>query len=289
MTYSPQFDRNSDGFFDKENNFIRVRAGTDAYLTEDELNEMQAIQLEWLRSLSRIAFTSGITSDIAGVSVVTSGDARYLKFGSFTALVDGLPVFVAHCNLDNQLGTNSVKLGDKPASGSRTDVVFLEVVEVEVKVGDTLYRYGNTNGVPCNNSILDSRIGAETTRRIQIQSTIRQEIGSHHPGTSSQGNPYVFDNETGYYKAGPKTFGIPLFLVTQNSTGDAPTWEVAYRLASVSLAPAKWNGRATYMQYPAPAIGAGKAGMGDEWVDTSTGRWHYCDGTKWIDPLKLQD
>lgn len=40
----------------------------------------------------------------------------------------------------------------------------------------------------------------------------------------------------------------------------------------------------------APSIGVDpdNAGEGDEWYNTTTKRMLFCDGTKWVDPLKYQ-
>ena len=59
MAYVPNFSRDPKGKYDPRLNFVAIKGGTDAYLLEDEWNEMQWIQSDKQASLIRRMTNSG--------------------------------------------------------------------------------------------------------------------------------------------------------------------------------------------------------------------------------------
>ncbi|HLN62655.1 MAG TPA: hypothetical protein VK464_14005, partial [Symbiobacteriaceae bacterium] len=91
MPYNPTFLRPAKGNFSPDRGFIHVRAGTDAYLLEDELNELQAVLSYNDRLKASQIFTSG---PIAAITNPAVSGTDLLSFDKFVALVDGLPITV---------------------------------------------------------------------------------------------------------------------------------------------------------------------------------------------------
>jgi hypothetical protein len=83
----------------------------------------------------------------------------------------------------------------------RYDIVFLEVWKKLVSYGDPIYPYGNVKALPViDNEILWNVIGAETTKRVQIQYRIRTAPNSQY---NNGVDPFQFPEGLGWSNINP--------------------------------------------------------------------------------------
>lgn len=213
-----QYDTN----YARERSFEKVRFGAKSPILELELNEMQDILRNLIREYMQSQFVSGVEAPLtlAGTSYNNT-----LRINAFWAWVGGRRIYVsgtdngAHLSVSD--GHNYFDAGAPPASVDRTDLVFLEVWEGEVKPGEGLYKWGTQNSdQTLTNNLLDSRIGQETTWRHQIMNEIRVAPGitsilnatdKTGAAVSNLGNCLYGNQTTGHYL-------IPLLTVSR-STG----------------------------------------------------------------------
>lgn len=190
-SYYPQYSRNGLGKFNIKNNFISMKAGTEAYFLEDEANEMQWIQNENRAEIIRKQYYSGI---IKQHHSYTDSEKDYISSSNYTSgenilnsfFIDKLSVNVNgylfdiqgnnSYNMDINIPLNYVKLPEPPTTAEKVyDLVYLEMWFAEVKTGDDIWSYGNYKnffGLQENN-LLDNRIHGETCRRYQLKWQIR--------------------------------------------------------------------------------------------------------------------
>lgn len=184
MGYNPNFSRNSRGKFNPELGFVSIKGGTDAYLLEDELNEIQWIQNEARAEILRKMSNSGCMQIYPFGEQIIAGGLKellhnnlnsFLLYG-FDALLNG---YLAYIDKDDLSG-NIITLPNPPSSGTRNDFVFLELWFNDVKQYENIKRYGGFHNQSVGYEMIDSRLGLETSRRVQLQWNIRvvQNINS---------------------------------------------------------------------------------------------------------------
>ena len=135
--------------FNPDANFKLVRIGADSPVLEVELNEMQDISEARYKNLIKSYFGNAVQGE--GTYVYKNGT---LTIQDESAFVDGNVVEITTLNL--ALGE-----GEK---------AYLKVWEDTIKTGDLIRYKGNQQEdrtVP--NTLLDSRVGTETSRRIQVK------------------------------------------------------------------------------------------------------------------------
>lgn len=135
--------------FNPDANFKLVRIGADSPVLEVELNEMQDISEARYKNLIKSYFGNAVQGE--GTYVYKNGT---LTIQDESAFVDGNVVEITTLNL--ALGE-----GEK---------AYLKVWEDTIKTGDLIRYKGNQQEdrtVP--NTLLDSRVGKETSRRIQVK------------------------------------------------------------------------------------------------------------------------
>lgn len=135
--------------FNKDANFSSIRIGADAPVLEVELNEMQLIQRERLRSTTKALINEGVK----GTGSYSYRD-NLLTITNELVMLDGEVLNIPHATL-------SVREGEE---------VYVEVWEEEKTFLDNIYKHGSshtTEKIP--NYLLDGRIGEETSRRIQVR------------------------------------------------------------------------------------------------------------------------
>lgn len=139
--------------FNKEQQFSRIEWGAEAPVLEVELNELQKIQ-NYKRNIS----SQKLVGDIDGF--FTAGTMTYSS-GTLTVPADTI---IANGEVLEILGAMTL-------SGLvNGDTVKLHVFETEVTKDTSLVKSGNlSGGASISNGIQDSRIGMETSRRIQKQ------------------------------------------------------------------------------------------------------------------------
>jgi hypothetical protein len=242
------WNRNTSGNFQKDSSIISVFHGTDAFLLEDELNESQWTQIDNLAAANRKQFTNGFLDNFTigtdGVSnqfyiLNAAGNDQPLNI-----LVDGYNLAVGRNSNTVFDGKLNINLNAPPSSGTRTDLVILEAWFEAMSYTDTLRKYGGTDAqLPTvTNSLLDSRVDKETSRRIQFRWRIRAIDGGTVAGlTSTKANLYngtlssvnytqkgdIYVAETGQQtatvngvtsvKTNGTVYAIPLFTVSRSA------------------------------------------------------------------------
>lgn len=135
--------------FNKDANFSSIRIGADAPVLEVELNEMQLIQRERLRSTAKALLNEGVK----GTGSYSYRD-NLLTITNELVMIDGEVLNIPQA-------TVSVREGEE---------VYVEVWEEEKTFLDNIFKHGSshtTEKIP--NYLLDGRIGEETSRRIQVR------------------------------------------------------------------------------------------------------------------------
>ena len=157
--------------FNKEANSSSVLIGADAPVLEVELNEMQLIQRERLRTTTKALLNEGV-----------KGQGQYTFTNNILTIKDELVM------INGEL----LYIPSSTVSVTEGESVYVETWEEEIDFRDTIKKYGNMKGnetVP--NYLLDSRVGEETSRRIQVQHQITT--------TPSEGRDHL---EIGYVEHG---------------------------------------------------------------------------------------
>lgn len=146
----PDFTRHSN--FDKDANFGSVKFGADAPLLETELNELQDIQNYKRRELLRKMFDNCIL-ELGNISYVNHN----LVIENTSFLIDGELIYINNVNIPISLGQS----------------FYIKLDEKVLTHLDDIKEFGNEHSnstIP--NNIVDSRVGAETSRRVVLTYSI---------------------------------------------------------------------------------------------------------------------
>ena len=186
-----------------------VKFGYDEPLLEVELNELQRIQNEQRASLARNLFPSGfielVSKNFSGEPIIYQPNdsltdlLNCIAIAPSKVIVNGMEIILSGNSSFN--GYNDyilLNLGKAPATGTREDLVYLEVWEESLSYEDAINKYGYINGnVIDNYSMLDSRVQAETSMRtilrwdIKVAKNINFET---FPSGLGYANSYNFSN-----------------------------------------------------------------------------------------------
>lgn len=238
MAYIPDFSRNAKGKFDPTLNFISIKGGTDAYLVEDEWNELQWIQVEERAKLIRTMTKSGclqisnnVNSDDPGAykahlflirdsednivqhadQITSTNELNSFTLNPFKAVLNGHIVRVE----SNKPEGLRIQLTDPyPTSKERQDLVILEFWFKEIRPYDKVPLFGGVENDSVSFEMLDHRISIPTTNRVQLQWRLRavpddkNEVAPHYDngtnrieylGINPQG-PRPYENPDYIYK-----------------------------------------------------------------------------------------
>lgn len=151
----------------------------DAPLLEIELNEIQDIQNEKRQSIARTLTPSGfveiVDKNFAAAPIVykpvsaIQNTLNCIAIAPCKVVVNGLNI-----NLTGDFATDEASnyllldLGEAPLSGTRDDLIYLEVWIERLTFNDIFHKEGYLKGNQESYQILDSRINMETTRRTVI-------------------------------------------------------------------------------------------------------------------------
>ena len=199
MTYNPDFTRNPKGKFNLDNSYVSIKNGSEAYLLEDELNEMQWIQNEQRAQMVRSIFTSGVTyktlqltdsdnPENETICLKGYGNRDLLENAILINIKDYISININGYfikvkgnykkDIRGNITTNNnilLKLPEEPTDDNRYDLIYLEAWFEELDITDN--NDIKDNGGQSNDSIgkfeYDSRVKVETTRRIQLKWDIR--------------------------------------------------------------------------------------------------------------------
>lgn len=137
--------------FNPQANFKSVRIGADAPVLEVELNELQDIAEHRTKDLISTYFGDGLNGQ---QNFTYDPTTKNLHISGGRAIVNG----------------NTVQITDLRVKADEGEQIYLKVWEQTVTYADPIHYLGNrqeTRLVP--NTILDERIGTETSQRIQVQ------------------------------------------------------------------------------------------------------------------------
>lgn len=177
----PTFKRDARGKFNEQIGNSLMVFGENAYLLEDELNEMQWNLINSQSLFLSSMFTSGV---IGGFNIVTTSydNIFYIdsKKDKLLFMIQG-KVFQVGANtvsgqpggLQSQDNRLIIKLNAPPSSGTRTDLVILETWYQSISSSDPIRKFGGESTPQISYNIVDSRIGSETSRRLQLRWRIR--------------------------------------------------------------------------------------------------------------------
>lgn len=216
-------------------------------ILDKELNLAQDAEQGALRVLGRKTHPSGwltdnfLNSSVSNLVDTSSPVANTLKTPLLWAAVNGWILQVTNTN--NNTGANSINLGASPAGvgAKRADFVILEVWRRLLPAAPTstgkspaglIWREGNVkiaaaDDVTLNyaDDILDGAVGAETTKRVQIQYRLRVING-----TDLFTYTFGFDDPTLVAHSVPATAAAPDGVTTtytytnQSANGDSGLW-----------------------------------------------------------------
>lgn len=197
MAYVPDFSRNPKGKFDPRLNFVSIKNATDAYLLEDEFNEIQWIQSNEVAKLIKAMTFSGPlqasfkkNSNEAGAPVahnylIRDNNGNVIQTADIITSEDELNVFYirpfyavldGYISLIDTGNTNLLKVPVEepyPTSRNREDLVILEFWYRELRPHDIIPIYGGIDNDQVSYEMLDHRISIPTSNRVQLQWRIR--------------------------------------------------------------------------------------------------------------------
>ncbi|MHB1420103.1 MAG: hypothetical protein ACYCX4_11075 [Bacillota bacterium] len=227
--------------YTQEKAFSLVKIGAKSPVLDVEFNEMQAIMAETRAAIVRQMVPSGIPETLSALTYGSSSLLNAIKMAKQAAIVNGYQVIMDMAN-GEATGQNKITLSDPPASGIQDALVFYEAWSQEVAVGQPVYKNGGVNSgvVSADDEIdasgnlkADTRIGAETARRIQLRWRIRvvdnvdfatyPEGLNHTVVVKAQGgalapdNNYTFalqSSDPGLYRSGDGSTGAKTALNT---------------------------------------------------------------------------
>lgn len=176
MNYDPTFTQPSKGTYQDNTSIQTLVAGSGAYVTEREMNELQWIRAEEVASIVREITGSGVLKSTLdktintnfGVVDIDTTHLNSLTLTPFKAIVDGKLV---RCEtvVNGTHGGNAIRLPNPPVSNTRYDFIYLECWLSELKQNDAVTCFGGINNDALKYNIIDERVEAETSRRIQLQ------------------------------------------------------------------------------------------------------------------------
>ena len=177
--YNPTFAQPIKGSYQDDTHFVALNVGTDAYVTEREVNELQWIQTEkTAEALRQIVYSGVLTiddeSNLKKCFKIVNNDKNHLngfELPPFDTICNG---YLTHHEYYDGTGKKNIpiRLPNPPITGFRHDFVYIEFWFAELKENDKVPKFGYNMNNPMKYNIIDERIQDETSRRIQLQWTI---------------------------------------------------------------------------------------------------------------------
>lgn len=210
---------------------------------DSELNLAQDLGLDWSKKLRGVP-SGWLASDILTSSsqeaiFTASSEANEYEIPELRAVVNNWPILVRHTN---DLGpSNKLDLGAGPAGDGarRTDLVILEVWRKLISAspdtegkspsgriwlnGNVKIASGDDAALNLVDNILDTNVGAETTKRVQIQYRLRVVQGVDL-GLDPYGLSQVDARSTPPDALTPDGDATTFTYVNQSSAGDPGLW-----------------------------------------------------------------
>jgi hypothetical protein len=225
----------------------------DKYVQDKELNLAQDLGQGFALELARLATPSGwltndsLNSSSFSIFTVDSAANRVVLANGLRAQVNGWPLLVSYSGSSL---ANQITLPACPAVGSRTDLVILEVWRRLLSTtGDgkslsgRIWRNGNVKVASGDDAslnyadqILDSEVGVETTKRVQIQYRLRVvtdvDLFQYPSGLD---DPSIIANTVPAAPGSPDGTASTFNFVSQSSLGDSGLWVAGDGIATNGL------------------------------------------------------
>jgi hypothetical protein len=214
---------------------------------DKELNFAQDVEQAALRTIGRKTYPSGWLSDnflnssVSDLVDTSSPTANILKTPLLWAAVNGWVLQVTNTN--SNTGTNRISLGASPTGvgAKRTDFVILEVWRRLIPAAPTttgkspgglIWRDGNVKIASADDltlnyadDIKDGAVGAETTKRVQIQYRLRVVNGVDlFTYTFGLDDPSLVARSVPASAAAPDGTATIYTYTNQSSSGDPGLW-----------------------------------------------------------------
>lgn len=181
-----------DNKFNTDNAFTAIKFGYDTPILETELNELQEIQNFNRKSLIHKICKSGIIDlvdrDFTGERIVynPNGERNKIAIAPMRAIINGYELHIrgnySVYNKDTSIINEyiDIDLGEAPEgtdeySQYREDLVYLQMYFKEITSDTDTKRYGKEDGESIENTIIDPRVGSETSHRIGLRWKIKVE------------------------------------------------------------------------------------------------------------------
>ena len=98
LAYKPNFDRNPKGTYEYDNSFVTLNQGSDAYLLEDAVNEIQWSQVQNKINENARQFTTGYLAPDSDF-IVNGANLSRINFNPFNVMLGGLSFKVTETRL----------------------------------------------------------------------------------------------------------------------------------------------------------------------------------------------
>src|SRR5574344_240155 len=178
--YHPSFAQPIKGSWKDDTHFVALNVGTDAYVTEREMNELQWIQTDNTAKILREITKSGVvTVDSSSNSskcfaIVNNNETNLNAFDMppFKTVVNGDLTHHEFYRINDTKENITVRLPNPPVSNVRHDFVYLEFWFSELKQNDKVPKFGYDINSAMDFNIIDERVTDETSRRVQLQWTV---------------------------------------------------------------------------------------------------------------------
>ena len=203
---APTFNENPMGRYTEKARFKTLNWGSNAYVPERELNEMQWLQTEQVSELIRTMTKSGVLTvnideddendehNRSKCFKIFNNDEEHtnsFEMPPFNVVMNGNIVNV-YAYRDGEIKNSLVRLPNPPVAGTRNDFIFLEFWFEELNGNDLVYAYGNELNDALDYHIIDERINLETSRRIQL----KWKLSLHEDYDGKCENGFVDDDGT---------------------------------------------------------------------------------------------
>lgn len=171
--------------FNTDSSFTSIKFGYDKPVLETELNEMQEIQNHNRKLLTNKICKSGIIElvdkDFMGKDIIynPNNELNKIAIAPMKVMINGHEIHVCGNYKVGEISSYiDIDLGEAPTGEEdetkfRQDLVFLQVWLEEFDENDLMRRYGHTEGTIIPNTIVDARVGKETSHRMVLKWKIR--------------------------------------------------------------------------------------------------------------------
>lgn len=180
MGYNPTFYRDAKGNFNSASGFISIKNGTDAFISEDEINETQWIQNEARAEMFRKITKSGCL-EVGKIGDTTNGSIINLNethlngcsIMPFDVVFNGYLSRIEYFKKNLNQNYIDITFQTPPVGNFRIDSCYIEFWFKELEKTDEIPKFGGVINDSIDYDIIDKRIQEETSHRVQLQWIIR--------------------------------------------------------------------------------------------------------------------